>query len=86
MKQIKGISSDGSVKIYDVILTFNNEKNNKDYVVYTDNTYDSDNKLKVYAAIYDKHLEDPFIGYPANYEEWQDICELLDTVMIGDKK
>lgn len=80
--KIKGISPYGDEKEYDVILTFNNKKNNKDYVVYTDNSYDSFGKLKIFAAIYDADAAIPFIGYPASKEEWEDICELLDKVII----
>lgn len=83
--KIKGISKDGIIKEYDVILTFNNPKNNKDYVVYTDNLYDKNNKLKVFAAIYDVDAPEPFIGYPASNEEWKDICELLDSVILENK-
>ena len=53
MKQkITTTLKDGSVIEYDVILTFKNDKNNKNYIVYTDNKIDKDNKLKIYAAIY----------------------------------
>lgn len=86
-KIIGGINlkKDGNVKEYDVILTFNNPKNNKDYVIYTDNLYDKDNKLKVFAAIYDVDFPEPFIGYPTSNQEWKDICELLDSVILESK-
>lgn len=84
IEKIKGTLPNGRVKEYDVILTFNNPKNDKDYVVYTDNTYDNENKLKIFAAIYNSDEAEPFIGYPATKEEWNDICQLLDAVMIGE--
>ena len=64
MKQkITTTLKDGSVIEYDVILTFKNDKNNKNYIVYTDNKIDKDNKLKIYAAIYNP-LNNEFISVP----------------------
>lgn len=78
-KKIYTTLSDGSKIEYDVILTFTNDHNNKDYVVYTDNTYDENNKLKIYAAIYNP-LDFEFIGVPKSQDEWNKIYELLDKV------
>ena len=64
---------------YDVILTFKSEKYQKDYVVYTDNTYDSENKLKLYAATYNP-LTNEFIQAVESKEEWREIVKLLDKV------
>ena len=61
-KKISTILENGEKKEYDVILTFKNERTEKDYVVYTDNTYDDDNKLKVFAARYNP-LTAEFLGY-----------------------
>ena len=83
MKQkITTTLKDGSTVEYDVILTFKNDKNNKDYVVYTDNKIDNNNKLKIYAAIYNP-LTNEFISVPESKEEWYDIYRLLDKVMIN---
>ena len=84
MKQkISAILKNGDKKEYDVILTFKNEKNNKDYVVYTDNSIDNENKLKIYAAIYNP-LTNEFIGVPESKDEWYDIYRLLDKVMLNN--
>ena len=85
IKKIKGTTPDGKETEYDAILTFNNRRNDKDYIVYTDNTYDQDGKLKVFAALYDEDAKEPFLGYPLTQEEWQDIYELLDSVILNDK-
>ena len=37
---------------FDVILTFHNENNGKDYIVYTDNSQDEFGKLRIYSSIY----------------------------------
>ena len=83
MKQkITTVLDDGKTLEYDVILTFKNEKNDKDYVVYTDNTVDSQNKLKIYAATYNP-LTNEFISVPKSKEEWHEIYEVLDKVMLN---
>ena len=72
---------DGTRIEYDVILTFKSEKNNKDYIVYTDNEIDSYNKLKIYAAIYDP-LTNEFLEVPESKEEWYEINKVLDKVLL----
>ena len=65
--------------IYDVILTFHNDNNNKDYIVYTDNKIDKEGKLKIYASIYNEK-EEKLLGNPTTKEEWKEIYRLLDEV------
>lgn len=73
------VTKDGENKSYDVILTFKSEDNGKDYVVYTDNTYDKENKLKIYAAIYNP-ITNEYIAPVESREEWTEIANLLDKV------
>lgn len=72
-------TKDGKKQEYDVILTFKNEKNQKDYIVYTDNSYDEENKLKIYSAIYNP-LTNEFIKDVEEKEDWEKIYKLLDKV------
>lgn len=72
---------DGIKVEYDVILTFKNENNNKDYVVYTDNNLDKDDKLKIYAAVYNPDTLE-FLEVPQTKEEWDEIYKLLDKVIL----
>lgn len=80
-RKIFTVLENGMKKSYNVILTFKNERNGKDYIVYTDNTYDEDNKLRIYAALYNP-LTNEFLGYVENKEEWRDIIKLLDNVLL----
>ena len=80
-RKIFTVLENGMKISYDVILTFKNERNGKDYIVYTDNTYDEDNKLRIYAALYNP-LTNEFLGYVENKEEWRDIIKLLDNVLL----
>lgn len=80
-KKIYTTLKDGSKIEYDVIMTFKNEDNNKDYIIYTDNKLDENNKLRIYASIYDAS-SNKFIGVPESQEEWNKIYELLDKVLL----
>ena len=80
-KKIFTILSNGTKVEYDVILTFKNPTNNKDYVIYTDNTIDNNNKLRFYAAIYDPNLPNPFLGEPTTKEEWTTITNIIDNTI-----
>ena len=79
-KKIYTTLKDGSKKEYDVICTFKNEENGKNYIVYTDNSYNDKNKLKVYAAIYDEKTFE-FIEVPESKEEWNMIYKVIDKVV-----
>lgn len=80
-KKIYTTTKDGRKIEYDVILTFKNEITNKDYIVYTDNQIDNQNKLRIYAAIYNP-LTNKFLEVPESKEEWNEIYRLLDKVLL----
>ena len=80
-KKIYTTTKDGKKIEYDVILTFKNEITNKDYIVYTDNQIDNQNKLRIFAAIYNP-LTNQFIEVPESKEEWNEIYRLLDKVLL----
>jgi len=67
-KILKLTDTDGNVLEYEILLTF--PWNHKNYLVYTDNTYDENGGLNVLAAIYksDKELESIETD-----EEWNEI-------------
>ena len=81
LKKISTILSNGTKVEYNVILTFKSNKNNKNYVIYTDNTYDQNKKLRFYAAVYDPTLATPYLGEPTTKEEWTEITTIIDNVI-----
>ena len=81
LKKIFTILSNGTKVEYNVILTFKSNNTNKNYVVYTDNTYDQNKKLRFYAATYDPSLPSPYLGEPATKEEWTEITNIIDKVV-----
>ncbi len=80
-KKISTILPNGMKQEFDVILTFKNENTQKDYVVYTDNSIDENNKLRIYASIYEP-LTLKFLGNPETKEEWDEIYRLLDKILL----
>ena len=83
IKRISTILSNGTKVDYNVILTFKSILSGKNYVVYTDNTYDSNNKIRFYAAVYNPDLPNPFIGEPTTKEEWTEITNVIDNVILA---
>lgn len=51
-KTINIIDENGNEIEYEILLDFILRKNNKRYLVYTDNTTNSDDSLNVYASVY----------------------------------
>lgn len=71
------VLKNGKKIYYDVILTFRSDKTKKDYIVYTDNTYEDD-KLKVYAAIYNADTFE-FISSDLTNEDWLEVNKVLEN-------
>ena len=80
-KKISTILSNGTKVEYNVVLTFKNLQNNKNYVVYTDNTLDKSKKLRLYTGVYDSKLEKTYLGEPTTKEEWLYITNVLNKVI-----
>ena len=81
-KKVSTSLSNGVKVIYDVVLTFVNNDNKKSYVVYTDNSYDQNNRGRLYVGVYDFKLENPYLGEPKTKEEWIYIGNVLDKVIV----
>ena len=65
---------------YDVLFTFDSEDTNKSYIAYTDNTYDEEGNISVYASTYDNDKEELVLGAIETEEEWKIIETILDTI------
>ena len=82
IKRISTILANGTKVDYNVILTFKSVISGKNYIIYTDNTYDQNKKIRFYAAKYNPDLSNPFIGEPTTKEEWSEIVNAIDNVII----
>lgn len=81
LKKISTVLSNGTKVEYNVILTFKSNQTNKNYVIYTDNTFDQNKKLRFYAAVYDPTQSNPYLGEPTTKEEWSEITQIIDSVI-----
>ncbi len=82
IKRVSTVLANGTKVDYNVILTFKSAISGKNYIIYTDNTYDPNKKIRFYAAIYNPELTNPFIGEPTTKEEWKEITNVIDNVII----
>ena len=67
------------VKYY-VLFTFDNEETNKSYIAYTDNTYDDDGNISVYASTYDPNSSEVILGKIETENEWKVVETILNTI------
>ena len=65
---------------YDVLFTFDNEETNKSYIAYTDNTYDDDGNISVYASTYDPNSSEDILGKIETENEWKVVETILNTI------
>ena len=77
MKKTINIKDENGKDIeYEILLDFILRKNNKRYIVYTDNTTNNDGSLNVYASVYiNGTLEDV-----STDEEWDEIEKRLNKI------
>lgn len=64
----------------DILFTFDDDKLKKSYIVYTDNTKDSDGQIKVYANTFDPTGADATLGKIETEEEWNNIQNILASL------
>ena len=88
MKENKFVLLDekGQEKEYDVLLTFESEETNKNYIVYTDNSLDETGNVQVFASVYNPEDENTKLEPIETEKEWKVIETILDTLQEEVKK
>ena len=71
--------------VCDVLFTFDSDKTNKSYIVFTDNKKDEDGNLLVYANTYNKDNNGE-LGLIETEEEWNIIEQILDSINKKEEK
>ena len=66
---------------YNVILTYKSKITNQNYCIYTDNTFDKNNKLRFYVAKYNPNIDNPYQGEPTTKAEWNEITNIINKVI-----
>ena len=74
------IDPEGVEKTYDVLFTFDNEETKKSYIIYTDNTLDSNGNVEVYASIYDPKDPHSKLEEIKTDKEWKIIETILTSI------
>ncbi len=72
------LESEGEKVVYTTILTYNDEKRKKSYVLYTDNTLDDDGDINMYAATYDPNSTTFELNPVETDEEWDEVQQVYD--------
>ena len=81
-KTLKLIDNNGILMEYEILIAFKWTKTKKNYIVYTDNTNNSEGKLNVYAAIYYPNDDTRLDGVETD-EEWDEIDRRLRIIQQG---
>ena len=80
------LDENGNEVVYDVLFTFESEETNKNYIVYTDGTKDSDGQIQVYASIYDPENPNSKLEAITTDKEWKVIETILETLQEEVRK
>lgn len=83
--KFKVVDDSGKEKEYEKLFSFESDKTNKNYIVYTDNELDEDGNTKVYASIYDPNKETQTLQAIETEEEWKIIEGILKS-LTDDKE
>lgn len=82
----KVMNDEGKEVECEVLFTFDSEETNKSYMVYTDNTTDSDGNVKVYASVYDPDGDNTELLPIETEREWKIIETILESIQEESKK
>ena len=67
-------------KEFEILYTFKSIKTNIDYIIYTDNSYDENKNLNIFASIYYPFNLEKELENIESEEEWQEIEKFLEEV------
>ena len=71
---------DNVEKEFEVLYTFKSIKTNKDYIIYTDNSFDENEKINIFASIYYPFDLEKELDNIESEEEWKEIENFLEEV------
>lgn len=73
------IIEDGKEIVCDIVITFRDDNNDINYIVYTDGTKDEDGELEIYASRYILENNDYILKEIENEYEWDLIDNMLES-------
>lgn len=80
--KINAIDKNGNLKEYDVILTYHSDEFDKEYAVYTDNTYNSNNELQIYINEYNSQDSECLVKNILDYDEYNKIKSEINSILL----
>lgn len=83
--KINAIDKDGNLKEYDTILTYHSDEFNKDYIVYTDNIYNSNNELQIYINEYISENPECLVNDIIDNAEYNKIKAEINSILLTMK-
>ena len=83
--KINAIDESGKLKEYDVILTYHSDEYNKDYIVYTDSIYNSNNELQIYINEYNKESVEDTVKDITDTDEYNKIKSVIGNILVNMK-
>ena len=82
----KVLDKEGNEIEFEVLFTFESDETKKNYMVYTDNTKDENDNVRVYASVFVTDA-DPLELLPVETErEWKIIETILESIEEESKK
>ena len=82
----KILDKEGNEITFEVLFTFESDETGKNYMVYTDNSYDDEGNLCIYAAIYNPIDEEKKLIPIEDDNEWAFVEEMIDTLQEGENE
>lgn len=76
----KVVNDEGKEVECEVLFTFESDETKKNYIVYTDNTVDSEGNTKVYASIYNPNEDETKLLPIETDKEWKIIETILEEL------
>lgn len=83
--KINAIDVMGRIKEYDAILTYHSDEYNKNYVVYTDNEYDTNNELIIYISTYNITSPETIVKDIEDKKEYNKIKTEINKILLTIK-
>ena len=85
-KKFSVLDENGKEIICEPLFTFESEETKKQYVVYTDNSYDEDGNVRVFASIYRMNDKGGELLTIKTDKEWKVIETILESIQEESKK
>lgn len=70
---------DNVEKNFEILYTFKSIKTNNDYIIYTDNSYDENKNLNIFASIYYPFDLEKSLENIESCEEWEEVEKFLEN-------